>query len=456
MPSEHFDSSNKGEFSERVIDRINNFTSEMTGYTDGTSYTHTWKSSGEHRKWNETTEGFTTHLQYSVIFGWTTTGGYYDTYNRGFHAFDENQDHQAWFTGIQATDFQQEIVRTYDSNGVGFLLSVSDGNRRIVNENWSGVNTSTNTRSSSEVENNEVSGAVIINRNETRIDRWGNTQSFPLDPIPDIHFYVEELPTFNFHMQGDVQFVEYTTYRSNLATGWFTAVGGGLGVIVGVFTAPTVVGVGVAAISLDTFVGGLRTALTGRQASTLMSMAAGGAYEWILQTSTNNADFELTDEERQAAGIIVEFALTFGAAAAVRIGKVVSQFKVAADIFRQSAGACDKLSKLGRAMKSFREAGKVLNGMSDVQSSVRGILDNYCFVGTVDVSTYATENRWTEVAATPTAPFAATPALLRSDIAAGWIIIGAGALGLLQVFSVRVNDRQSEEQEEAYREFAWA
>jgi hypothetical protein len=107
-------------------------------------------------------------------------------------------------------------------------------------------------------------------------------------------------------------------------------------------------------------------------------------------------------------------------------------------------------------MRSFREAGDVLAGKSTVQSSVRNILDNYCFVGTVDVSTYSTENRWADVVATPTHPLAATPALLRSDAAAGWFIIGAGAVALAQVFSARSSQRHSEEQEEVWPELAWA
>ncbi|MDP1562025.1 MAG: hypothetical protein Q8M16_11660 [Pirellulaceae bacterium] len=454
MPNEHFDSMNQGEFTERVIDRINNSTSEMQGSADGTSITNTWKSNGEHRTWNQTTDGFVIHRQYSVFTGWTQNESFYDSYNRGTHKFDENHDYEAMFLGTQQTGFNNEVVRKYDSNGVGYSLSVADGNRHIVNENWAGWNTATTVRSSIYGEDNDVDGDLRITRMETLIDRWGNSQLIPAS-FSDMHFYVESLKTFNFHRQGDVEFVEYTTYRSNLATGWLTAVGGGLGVIVGVFTAPTVVGAGLAAISLDTFVGGLRTALTGRQSNTLMSMAAGGAYEWILQTSTNNSDFELTDEERQAAGVIVEFALTFGAAAAARIGKAVSQFKVAADIFRQSAGACDKLSKLGRAMKSYREAGKVLNGTSDVQTSVRGILDNYCFVGTVGVSAYNMENRWATVSTTPDLPMAATPTIARSNVAS-WIVIGAGTVALMQVIAGRTAPRNSEESEEAWPELAWA
>ncbi|MBL8891050.1 MAG: hypothetical protein JNL67_13795 [Planctomycetaceae bacterium] len=91
-----------------------------------------------------------------------------------------------------------------------------------------------------------------------------------------------------------------------------------------------------------------------------------------------------------------------------------------------------------------------------MQSSIRNILDNYCFVGTVDVSTYATENRWAEIVATPTIPLAATPTLVRSDAAAGWIIIGAGAVALVQVFRARSNQRQSEDQGQAWPELAWA
>lgn len=185
-------------------------------------------------------------------------------------------------------------------------------------------------------------------------------------------------------------------------------------------------------------------------------MASGNAYEWILQSTTNNADFALTDEERQAAGMIAEFAFTLGAATAAKAGKIASQFKVAAEIFRKTGTACDKITKIGRAMKSFREAGKVLNGSSDIQTSVRWILDNYCFVGTVDVSTYDTENRWAEVAATPTAPLAATPALLRSEVATGWFIMGAGVVALLQVISVRPTNLHSEEDEAAFPELAWA
>jgi len=188
--------------------------------------------------------------------------------------------------------------------------------------------------------------------------------------------------------------------------------------------------------------------MTGRQTDTLLTMAAGSAYQWALQTTTNNSDFELTDEERQATGVIVELTLTLGAGAAAKAGKVAQQLRVATRIFRQSASACDKISKLGRAMKSFREAGEVLAGKSSVQSSVRSILDNYCFVGEVDVTAYSTENRWSE---TPITTLAAAPVLLKPDATLRWIFAGVGAVVLLQAFLARpAAGRQPKEYEAAW------
>ncbi|MDP1562758.1 MAG: hypothetical protein Q8M16_15380 [Pirellulaceae bacterium] len=63
-------------------------------------------------------------------------------------------------------------------------------------------------------------------------------------------------------------------------------------------------------------------------------------------------------------------------------------------------------------MKPFQEAGEVLAGRSDIHKSIRNILDNYCFVGSVDVAAYATENRWAAMMATRETPLAATPVLV--------------------------------------------
>jgi hypothetical protein len=454
MQYERFDSRNYSAFSEREIYRINNFKSEMTGNPDGTSVTSNVRASSEHRTWKQTTDGFTDYQSWSILSGWTMNRSSYVSRNDGTFKFDETNTATTWFSGTTRTNFSDSVVRKYTSNGIGDSYRNADGSRQYVDENWSGSNTTTATRSFTAPEYNGNSGIVTINRKVRSYGSYGSFQK-TIVSIPEHHFYVDKLETLNFHVQGDVQFVEYTTYRSNIATGVFTSVSGAIGFIVGVFTAPTWVGVGVAAVSLDTFVGGLRMAMTGRQAHTLMAMAAGGAYEWVSQTATNNSDFELTDEEKQAAGIIAESALTFGVAATARAGKAIAQLRIATQIFRQTAGACDKITKIGRALKSFQEAGDVLKGTSNIQKSVSNILDNYCFVGTVDVTAYDTTSRWAAVTATPERPLAATTALLRNDYSLGWTMMGVGAVLLLPVLVGRTPPRNAEEQEDTWPEFAW-
>ncbi len=102
-----------------------------------------------------------------------------------------------------------------------------------------------------------------------------------------------------------------------------------------------------------------------------------------------------------------------------------------------------------------------------MRTSVRSILDNYCFVGEVDVMAYATENQWAAAMAKAEMPLADAPAdaptALKADSAQRWVIAGVGAVVLLQAISVgiarrRVEDEQEEATEatEAWPEFALA
>jgi hypothetical protein len=185
-------------------------------------------------------------------------------------------------------------------------------------------------------------------------------------------------------------------------------------------------------------------------------MAAANGFEWALQANYQLPDFDLTHEERRAVGEIAEFGLIFGAGTVAKVTKVSQKFVVAAKIFQQTAAACDDIAQIGRALKSFREAGQVLAGKTDIQTSIRNILDNYCFVGTVDVMTYDTGNKLMGIAVTPTVPLIETSFGVPRDVAAGWIIIGAGAMALLPVFSGRRANRHAEEHAQADSDWVWA
>ncbi len=457
MPNKEYTAYSLTRYTERSIKRESSVNTILTGNLDGTSKTRTVTNNVEEQNWKKQGSGWMLYID-STWLEYKDESAYQGS-NNGTYKEELNRERESFFTGTQETARVDNLTESISSDGYGQSHSKGKDGTIQIFESWAGTNTRRRADTRNSLGSYELGPEVVGLIRRVRRDGAYDQNSDNPAVVPDQHFSLGRLQTLDYQLAPPANFNSYTNYWGTVHAQRVDTFVGGVGMFVGTATVLTGIGAKVGGflvvVSADRFIGGLLGVITAQQTESLLTMAAGGAYEWALQSGTNNPDFKLTSEERRAAGELAEFAVIFGAGAVGKLARIGKQFTLATQIFKQTTSACDDISKMGRAMKSFQEAGEVLAGRSDVHKSIKNILDNYCFVGTVDVSTYETENRWTEVVATPIAPFAATPALLRSDIAAGWIIIGAGAMALLQVFSVRVNDRQSEEQEEAYRELAW-
>lgn len=196
---------------------------------------------------------------------------------------------------------------------------------------------------------------------------------------------------------------------------------------------------------LVTIYAGAMQVASGEETRTLTARMADSVFMSKFKPATK-------DEEKKLEGFGDALDLLGGLAGGA--GKVSQQLGKAVQVYKLTAGACDKLSKVGQAVKSYQEAGKILAGTSDMRTSVRSILDNYCFVGEVDVMAYATENQWAAVMAKAEMPMANAPTALTADSAQRWFIAGVGAVVLLQAISVGVAKRRVEDEHEEATE-AW-